>query len=96
MRRGPYSRPVPSAFARDLMEDWREHGREAIRRARTWTPQRYLQLVAALSLAGIPDEEDISMISTEELGQRLERAMAALHAEGGLTNWLIVPRSADA
>ena len=99
MRRYPansHLRPVPSALVDDLVADWRQHGREAIRRVRQWAPQRYIQLVAALAPPGMSDADKLNALSDAELMKEYHDAVAREHAAGTLPPFLrFVPLGDD-
>ncbi len=89
------ARPVPSALVNDLMDDWREHGREAINRVRTWTPQRYIHLVAALAPPGTSEQNRMSAMSDEELRAAFVTSVRKSHAAGLLPGWTPPADEAD-
>ena len=86
------SAPIPPAFVDDLIADWREHGPEAIQRMRKWTPQRYVQLVAALAPPAASGQDQIDAMSDAEVEQQLRKVLTLLDRDGVLTAWLrLVP-----
>lgn len=86
---------IPPAFVDELIADWREHGREAIRRVRTWAPQRYVHLAAALAPAAPSGEEQVAAMSDAEVEQQLRRIMTSLDRAGALPAWLRLTHPAD-
>lgn len=86
---------IPPAFVDELIADWREHGREAIRRVRKWAPQRYVHLAAALAPAAPSGEEQIAAMSDAEVEQELRRIITSLDRAGALPAWLRLVQPVD-
>lgn len=59
---------IAEAFLSDLLEDWREHGPEAIRRVRTDDPSTYVKVVAAT----LPRELDVSVSAFADVSSVVE------------------------
>ncbi len=88
-------RPIPPAFIDDLITDWHEHGRDAIRRVRKWAPQRYVHLVAALTPAATSRQEQVAAISDAEIEQEFRQIMTTLDSDGAMPAWLRLVHPAD-
>ncbi|KRB85950.1 hypothetical protein ASE00_04150 [Sphingomonas sp. Root710] len=86
---------IPPAFVDELIADWREHGREAIRRVRTWAPQRYVHLAAALAPAAPSGEDQIAAMSDAEVEQQLRHIITLLDRAGALPAWLRLVHPGD-
>lgn len=72
---------LSEAFIADFLEDWEEHGKEAIQRVREDSPVAYLKVAASL----IPKELNVSRRPYEDLtDEQLNTQMAALMEELGL------------
>lgn len=80
-------RPVPSAFVDELLDHWREHGRETLDRVRAWAPRHYLQLVAALAPAGMSERDALAAMSAKELEERFARSIEDSYAAGLMPGW---------
>jgi len=56
---------INKAFIDDLTKDWREHGEEALQRAREERPAEYVRMVASL----LPKEANMQVGVQDEAGQ---------------------------
>ena len=91
------ARPVPGAFVDALVEDFTAHGAAAIERLRTWSPERYVQLVAALAPTGpLSGADEAAAMSDEELFRELDDIMGRLDADGALPPFLRYVRAGQA
>ncbi len=58
---------INKAFLEDVTEDWRDHGREALERARKDKPAEYVRMVAGL----LPKDQNLNVTSEDSVFNRI-------------------------
>jgi hypothetical protein len=77
-RRGGSRRTLSKAFVDDLLEDWKEHGKAAIKIMRVERPVEYVKCVAST----IPREWDIEVSAVSEMNElEIEEMIRRLREE---------------
>jgi hypothetical protein len=77
-RRGGSRRVLSKAFVDDLLDDWKEHGKAAIRIMRVERPVEYVKVVAST----IPREWDIEVSAVTEMSElEIEETIRRLREE---------------